>query len=323
MLEQQDRRLARLRNHARRSEKDALLLGSMDHPHYRYSALPGRALATSGAGLRACVVMFLEHWEAEPPADALRDPRFVGEFGSFSPDYRSWTQREYGLRVGVFRVLEALDEAGIVPAVAANARAAERLPRLVDALNARGCEWVGHGHAANALMHSRMTLAAQREHIESALDTLHRCTGQRPVGWASQDWGTSPDTWALLAQARLRYTLDWTNDDQVYALDTTPPLQAVPLSAEWDDVQCQWMRNLEPRAHATLALTAFDHLRAECAANGRNAVFALGLHPWVCGMASRIGALRRLLQDLKSRDGVTWHLPHAIAQACAQPPHIA
>lgn len=319
MLEQQDRRLARLRNHARRSEKAALLLGSMDHPHYRYSALPGRPPASSGAGLRACVVMFLEHWEAEPPADAVRDPRFVGEFGSFSPDYRSWTQREYGLRVGVFRVLDALDEVGIVPAVAANARAAERLPRLVDALNARGCEWVGHGHAANSLMHSRMTLEAQRDHIEGALQALQRCTGQRPLGWVSQDWGTSPDTWALLAQAGLRYTLDWTNDDQVYALDTTPPLQAVPLSAEWDDVQCQWLRNLEPRAHAALALAAFDRLRAESAAAGRDAVFTLGLHPWVSGMASRIGALRGLLRDLKARDGVAWKLPGEIARAAAPP----
>lgn len=321
MLEQWDERLARVRIHARRSEKPARANGTMDHRHYRYSALPQRPAARgAGAGLSACVVLFLEHWDAEPPADALRDPRFVGEFGSFSPDYRSWTQREYGLRVGVFRVLDALDEAGIVPAVAANARAAERLPRLLEALNARGCEWVGHGHAANSLMHSRMTLEAQRDHIDSALDVLQRCTGHRPVGWASQDWGTSPDTWALLAQAGLRYTLDWTNDDQVFALDTTPVLQAVPMSAEWDDVQCQWLRNLEPRAHATLALTAFDRLRAECAAAGRPAVFTLGLHPWVSGMASRIGALRGLLRELRSRPDVAWRLPREIAHDAAANP---
>ena len=321
MLEQWDERLARERIHAGRSEKPARTDGTMDHRHYHYSALPQRPAARPGAqALSACVVLFLEHWDAEPPADAVRDPRFVGEFGSFSPDYRSWTQREHGLRVGVYRVLDALDEAGIVPAVAANARAVERLPRLVQALNARGCEWVGHGHVANLLMHSRMALQAQRQHIDSALDVLQRCTGQRPVGWASQDWGTSSDTWALLAQAGLRYTLDWTNDDQVYALHTRPVLQAVPLSAEWDDVQCQWLRNLEPRAHAMLALAAFDRLRAECAAAGRSAVFALGLHPWVSGMASRIGALRGLLRELKARDGVAWRLPREIAHDAAANP---
>ena len=290
----------------------------MDHAHYAYSALPLRPRAApAAAALQACVVLFLEHWDAEPAPGTVRDPRFVGEFGSFSPDYRSWTQREHGLRVGVFRVLDALAEAGIVPAVAANARIVERLPALVQRLNALGCEWVGHGHAATAMMHAGMPLAAQREHIESALQVMQRCTGHRPAGWASQDWGTTPDTFALLAQAGLRYTLDWTNDDQIFALQTTPPLQAVPLSAEWDDVQCQWLRNLEPRAHATLTLAAFDRLRAECAAERRSAVFALGLHPWVSGMASRIGALRALLRDLKSRPGVAWRLPGEIAQAHA------
>jgi len=290
----------------------------MDHAHYAYSALPRRPRgAPSGTGVQASVVLFLEHWDAESAPGAVRDPRFVGEFGSFSPDYRSWTQREHGLRVGVFRVLDALAEAGIVPAVAANARAAERLPALVERLNALGCEWLGHGHTANAMMHSGMPPAAQREHIESALTVLQRCTGRRPAGWISQDWGTTPETFTLLAGAGLRYTLDWCNDDQPYPLQTEPPLWALPLSAEWDDVQCQWLRQLEPRAHAALTLAAFDRVRAECAAESRGAFFALGLHPWLSGMASRIGALRSLVRELKSRPGVAWRLPGEIVQAHA------
>jgi len=91
----------------------------MDHSHYRYSALPRRPAPSSAAGLQAFVLLCLEHWHAVPPENALWDKRFVGEFGSFSPDYRSWTQREYGLRIGVYRVIDALQEAGIRPAVAA------------------------------------------------------------------------------------------------------------------------------------------------------------------------------------------------------------
>ena len=133
--------------------------------------------------------------------------------------------------------------------------------------------------------------------------------GQRPTGWLSQDWGTSPDTFELLAEAGLRYTLDWCNDDQPYRLDTSPALTAVPLSAEWDDVQCQWLRHLAPQDHAALAQQAFDRLHQECAAHQRGAVFGLALHPWVCGMASRIGALRALLRTLRGRDGVAWVQP--------------
>ncbi|HSW17660.1 MAG TPA: hypothetical protein VLJ86_10565 [Ramlibacter sp.] len=292
----------------------------MDHSLYQYSALPARAAPLSGGagGLQAYVLLCLEHWDALAPEGAVRDPRFVGEFGSFTPDYRSWTQREYGLRVGLYRVLDALREAGLRPAVAANARVLRRLPRVVAQLNEWGCEWVAHGLSANQLMHARMPMDEQRAHIADSLDAVEAHTGRRPAGWLSQDWGTTPDTFALLAEAGLRYTLDWCNDDQALPMSqadgaSAAPLVALPLSAEWDDVQCQWLRHLTPRAHADLALQAFDQLRAECAQHRRQAVFGLALHPWLCGMSSRIAALRQLLHSLRERPGVQWTDPGVLA----------
>lgn len=292
----------------------------MDHAHYAYSARPARGQPAVREPLRACAVLCLEHWEALPAEGQLRDPRFVGEFGSFTPDYRSWTQREYGLRIGVFRVIEALRAAGIRPAVAANARAVQRLPELVRTFNDWGCEWLGHGWAANDMMHSRLPLAQQREHIHSALATLRERTGQAVAGWMSQDWGTTPDTFALLAEAGLRYTLDWTNDDEPYLLHTTPPLCALPANAEWDDVQAQWLRQLPPREHTRAAMLAFERLRQEGQARPRGAVFTLVLHPWVCGMASRIPALRELLAALRRHDDVPWLSPGEICQPHLQAP---
>ncbi len=286
----------------------------MDHSLYAYSALPGRTAVVAGAGhgVDAFVVLCLEHWDAQPEPGTRRDPRFVGEFGSFSPDYRSWTQREYGLRVGVFRVVEALRAAGIRPAVAANSRALERLPALVDFFNEWGCEWIAHGVSASSLVHAQMPLLEQQAIIALALKRVREITGQTPQGWLSQDWGSTPDTYRLLAESGLRYTLDWTNDDQAYAMATQPVLTAVPLSAEWDDVQCQWLRNLPPREHARLALAAMDRLRTECEQHQRRAVFGLALHPWVSGMSSRIAPLRQLLVDLRARQGVRWTTPGAL-----------
>ena len=140
------------------------------------------------------------------------------------------------------------------------------------------------------------------------------------MGWISQDWGTTPDTAQLLAEAGLRYTLDWSNDDQPYWLRTVPPLLAVPLSSEWDDVQCQWLRNLEPRAHAELAAAAFERLHLECREQGRTAGFALGLHPWLCGMPSRIGALRALLARLRAQPDVLWATPTDLLSFLVQEP---
>lgn len=284
----------------------------MDHALYTYSALPMRqhAEALGQPVLSAYVVLFLEHWDFESPPDCLRDPRFVGEFGSFHPDYRSWSQREYGLRIGIFRVLDALQQAGIRPVIAANAIAVQRLPQLVKRFNDWGCEWIGHGIAATRMMHSGQPLEVQRDHIQCAIEILHQTTGHRPKGWLSQDWGNSPDTSRLLTEAGITYTLDWVNDDQAYwmrpAVDSTQRLLSIPLSAEWDDVQCQWFRQMEPRAHAALASAAFHRLADECSHHHRPAVFGLPLHPWLCGMPSRIAALRDLLAEIKNRNDVRW-----------------
>lgn len=289
-------------------------MAGMDHRHYDYSALPARSAKrwSHGGWVAAYAVLFLEHWEFVPPEGAVRDPRLVGEFGSFYPDYRSWTQREYGLRLGIFRVIEALQAAGIRPCIAANAMAVERLPKLVRQFEAWGCEWVGHGISATRLMHSKLPREAQAAHIEQALSALERATGRRPRGWISQDWGTTPDTFQLLAHAGLRYTLDLPNDEQPYWLHTTPGLLSIPFSAEWDDVQCQWLRFVEPRAHAQLACEAIERIAADCERQSRPAVFNVAVHPWVSGMPSRIGALKEMLARLRQVPNVWWTSPGAI-----------
>ena len=288
----------------------------MDHRHYNYSALPQRVAQPWHADnwLAAYVVLFLEHWELVPPDGALRDPRLVGEFGSFSPDYRSWTQREYGLRIGVFRIVEALKDAGVRPCIAANAMAAERLPELVELFNNWGCEWVGHGMAATRIMHSRMSKGEQLAHINESMQVLERITGQRPRGWMSQDWGTSPDTFDLLVEAGVSYTLDLPNDEQPYWLRTEPALLAIPYSAELDDVQCQWLRFVEPHIHAELTCGALDRIVRDCHSQCRPAVFSLGVHPWLSGIPSRISAFRDMLAGLRSAPGVWWTSPGVLNQ---------
>ena len=300
----------------------------MDHSLYPYAARAHLAGASPAAkpsggptGMTAFAVLFLEHWEFEPPEGSLRDPRFVGEFGSFQPDYRSWSQREYGLRTGVFRVMQALQQAGIRPAIAANAMAVQRLPNLVAQFNEWGCEWLGHGLAATRMMHSGQSLDEQRSHIEGALEVMAQATGQRPRGWVSQDWGTTPDTPGLLAQAGISYTLDWVNDDQPSWMSPSAPgqrrLLSIPLSAEWDDVQCQWLRNMEPVAHAQLAAAAFGRLAHESQAFRQPTVFGLALHPWLCGMPSRVAALRGLLGQLRERADVRWTEPGTLFDSLA------
>ena len=288
----------------------------MDHAHYRYRAST-RSQPGAGPGvLRVYVVLYLEHWDFDPPAGSLRDPRFVGEYGSFDPDYRSWTQREFGLRIGVFRLIEALQRHGIVPAVAANSLVLPRIPRVIEPLKAMHAQWLGHGVAATRIMHSNQTVDEQRMQIDASLQALALHTGERPRGWLSQDWGTSPHTYGLLADAGVGYTLDWGNDDEPYWLEPSGAsarrLLAIPLSSEWDDVQSQWLRPLEPAQHAGQIRDAAVRLAGECQSRGRSAVMGLGLHPWLWGMPSRVTSLRDLLSTLTTLPGLQFSTPEAI-----------
>jgi len=296
----------------------------MDHAHYAYSALPLRPPGLLPAGLHLFVVLYLEHWDFEAPPGSLRDPRFVGEFGSFNPDYRSWSQREYGLRIGVFRLIDALRQAGIAPSVAANSRVLPRIPRVVEDLREANAHWLGHGMAATQMMHTDMPLDEQRQHVAASITAITQYTGHPPKGWISQDWGTGVHTYALLADAGLSFTLDWGNDDQPYWLKPAGAsgrrLLALPLSSEWDDVQAQWLRQIEPEQHALQIGEAARRMSEECQQHQRCAVMGLGLHPWVWGVPSRITHLRRLLGHLRQTVGLIGTADELYAQCAASAP---
>lgn len=274
----------------------------MDHDLYPYSAMPDRAPLAwpGGARLAFAPVVYLEHWELDPPAGALRDPRFIDPFGDFRPDYRSYTWREYGARVGIFRVFEVLDRHGLTATVAANARALERYPALVAECRRRGWEFAAHGTHATRMVSSTMGEDEQRALIADSVAAVERATGQRPEGWISQDFGQSPQTPQLLAEAGLRYLADWPNDDQPYRMTTTPPILVIPCQSELDDVQLLWHRRVLTPRYPTLVEEAASVL---CGEGGRS--LQLGIHPWLIGMPHRIRYLDEALGRL-GRLGAVW-----------------
>jgi len=275
-----------------------------DHQHFDYAPLPERPPLAwpGGARIAFCVYLYLEYLELDPPKAAVRDPRFGGALGSYFPDYLNYSHREYGNRVGVFRVLEALDRHGIKATVAANAMLAQRYPQLIDACTARGFEIAGHGIAATRMITSRMDEAEERQTIAHTLDTLEVASGSRPVGWFGQDFSESTRTPRLLAEAGLSYVADWANDDQPYAMKPGQPLIAMPNQAEWDDTQLMAVRRVSPPRWRDVISEAFDYLYEEASPSG--SVFTLGLHPWLAGQAHRIRYLEEALARMAAYERV-------------------
>ncbi|MDF1790732.1 MAG: polysaccharide deacetylase family protein [Thalassobaculaceae bacterium] len=277
----------------------------MDHALYPYSAINRRPALSwpEGNGLAFTVVLHLEFWRLDPPKEDWRDPRYQGAFGNFYPDYTAFTQREYGNRVGIFRVLDLLDRFDLKLTVPANAAALERYPGIVERLKDRKVEFVAAGTHADRMITSKMDADAQRWMIDESIETVERLTGTRPTGWAGPGYGESEITAGLLAEAGLEYVMDWPNDDQPYMLRTEPGLVSIPRQPEWDDGEIMWLRKVPRELWSEMAVSAFEGLYEERAA-GR--YFALSLHPWVVGQTHRIRYLAETLEKIAPPRAGVW-----------------
>src|SRR6185312_8010740 len=152
----------------------------MDHAHSAFRTLTEapRFNWPDGARIAFTVTLMLDYWEVNPPEDARPDPRVVSPLGKFCPDWLTWSQREYGARVGIFRVLDVLDRFGVTPSVALGAVAAQRYPELVDELVRRNACFLAHGTYATRRISSRMSEAEERAFIIESSDAVKAAAGE-------------------------------------------------------------------------------------------------------------------------------------------------
>ena len=277
----------------------------MDHEHYDWSPISTRGVLRwpDNARIALGVIVNLEHMEWHPPegsyvaslSGGLGDRRFT--------DYARPSHREYGHRVGIFRVLDVLEKHGIVPMVAMDSLTAENYPYLVRYCKERGCEIIGHGISVSRMITSEMTEREESEYIQASLDSLKKTTGSVPTGWFGPEYGESTRTPQLLAQAGVRYVCDWTNDEQPYPLKApTGEIYALPITLEVEDVNALWDRRIAVPRYGQLLKESFDVLYSDGARNGR--LMVLNLHPWLIGQPFRIGTLDDALGYMVARQGV-------------------
>lgn len=291
-----------------------------DHTLYRHSPRPERAPIRWPNGARVAFVVFLyfETWEIDPPKDAVYDRRHDGVIGGLFPNYKTWSQYEYGNRVGIVRVLDLLKRHRLTATVAANAMACETYPSLVARFRERGYEFAAHGMSATRMLSSAVRVDEERATIASVLAAIERASGTRPRGWIGQDYGESTITPHLLAEAGLTYVADWGNDDQPSLLNTQPPLLSIPNQAEWDDVQMIAHRKVRADVWRDTVLEAFTQLNADGATSGT--VFGLHIHPWLSGAPHRIALLEEIVDKIAATSDVWYTTADGIAGHLASAP---
>jgi peptidoglycan/xylan/chitin deacetylase (PgdA/CDA1 family) len=276
----------------------------MDHPHYDYSPLPARAgwRWPGGAGLAFGVIVVLESVEADPEATPLGEPS-AGVGPRPHPNYSMLAHREYGHRVGVFRLLDVLEKHGIRPSVAMDVMTAEEYPALVEHCARRGAEFLAHGLAANRPVSGHLSPAEEDDYIASSLRRLEAATGQPVQGWLSPGYRESARTPRALAAAGVTYLCDWGNDDQPYAMTVGRGVMcAVPAAVEYDDAHALWGRRMPTAAYADMVVRGCRTLVEESATAPRSVVVVL--RPWLSGQPFRIDLLDRAFGDVVGQEGV-------------------
>ena len=215
------------------------------------------------------------------------------------PDYRHYTSRDYGTRVGFYRLLDAFAKVGARVSVAVNSAIAERYPQVIADIVAAGHEIVAHSTDMNGTIATGLDREDERRLIESALDRIECDTGTRPSGWLSIARSQSRNTIDLLRDAGVRYCADWVNDELPFRL--TNGLLNLPLNHELSDRQVISVQQNSADSYAQQLLDAFDWLAGEASAGGGGRMLPIHLTPYISGLPYRIGAIERLLGELKAR----------------------
>ena len=218
------------------------------------------------------------------------------------PNVRNWSLRDYGNRVGVWRIMETLTRYGIRASAALNSELCIHHPEIIEEASRLGWELMGHGRT-NALRLNEMSPEQEREAIFEALDRIEAACGTRPVGWLGPGLAETWNTLEYLSQAGIRYVCDWANDDQPYTMQIgSPPMVSLPYSVQTNDVPAYFdMKASVPEFERTLK-AQFDTLYREGADSGR--VMAIAVHPFLTGQPHRIGALDSALEYICSHEHV-------------------
>jgi allantoinase len=230
------------------------------------------------------------------------DGRIPGA-GPSVPDTSAWGRRDYGNRVGVFRLAEALARFGIRGTVALNSMVCDFCPEVVEKCLELDWELMGHGETNSVRLSDYGSDEEATACIRRTLDRIEAFSGRRPKGWLGPGRQQTWNTLDTIAAEGCTYTFDWDNDDQPVAMDVGGrTIVSLPYGAGVSDLQAFNQSHASAADFELMIRDAFDVLWRESERSGR--VVGISLHPFIIGLPHRIGALERGLEYMCGHDGV-------------------
>ena len=270
-----------------------------DHDLYDWSALHARKPVgwPNSKSVAIWICVSIEWFPITPSDTPFRAP---GHMQTAYPDYRHYTAREYGTRMGFYRLLDAFARAGVKASIATNSVIAERYPNIIADIVSAGHEIIAHSTDMNGTIASGLPIEDERALIANSLDTLERVSGTRPTGWLSIARSQSWNTPELLREAGVTYACDWVNDELPFRFKNG--LFNLPLNHELSDRQIITTQQHSAASYAQQIEDAFDWLAGEAETSGGR-MLPLHITPYIVGLPYRIGAFERLLATLAAKQG--------------------
>jgi peptidoglycan/xylan/chitin deacetylase (PgdA/CDA1 family) len=271
----------------------------------------------NGARVALILTFNLETWDLTKDTDrpyyAGGPPILPDVLPGRVPDFPNYSWREYGQRVGIWRLYELFDEMGAKASCTTNAVTFDRRRPMVQACLDRGWELLAHNWEQGELLTDfHGDPAKEREIVLASLAKYEAETGRKAKGWLSSSLRGTLQTADILAEAGCTFYCDIMNDDQPYLLKTPAgPIVSVPYSNEINDFTLLTRRNYTTDQFRDILIEELDVLYKEGATTGR--IMNVGLHPHVSGRAHRVRALREFIAYAKSLPGVWWATREEIA----------
>lgn len=270
------------------------------HGRYEYSAITKRKSFTWPKGKRlACyIAMNLEHFSYGEGLGAKVSP--VGG----EPDVLNYSWRDYGNRVGVWRMLDLFEKTRMPLTVAVNSEIYNYCPEVVKAFRDRKDEIAGHGRT-NSEKQSDLSYEKELELIKEATTVIKQHEGIAPSGWLGPWLSNSFQTVDMLKEVGYEYVMDWCHDNQPVWLKTkSGPLLSMPFPEEINDIPSILIRGASAEEFGNMIIDEFDEMLLQ--SQNQSLVFSISLHPYIVGQPFRLKHLRRALEHIAQRHDEIW-----------------
>lgn len=273
------------------------------HGRYAYSPITARVSARwpGGQGLAVYIALNLEQyaWGEGLVEDLVP--------GIPAPDVLNNSWRDYGNRVGAWRLLELFDSLDLPVTLLVNSELYGSCPQLVAAFRSRGAEIASHGRT-NSEHQADLPELQERALIDAVTREIARHEGRPPAGWLSPWIAETERTPDLLQEAGYRYVMDWCMDDQPVWLTTRGGrLLSVPYPQELNDSAAIIGRRVDAHDFSTMIVDQFDEMLDQSRDEGRAPlVMGIALHAMIAGQPFRVRALRRALQHIAAQRERCW-----------------